>query len=190
MKNAALSTRPRKSERTRCAILAAARQLFAADSYDDVGLRDIGEAAGVDAALVNRYFGTKEALFAEALESGAQDLNIFKGTPEEFSDRVAAILVERKEGARLESFLMMLQSATSQKSSHLTEKFLDCRLRQPLKAWRCGDHDSVQAQLVLSIILGTAFSRTISPDFNLSESEKRKLQNSLKQLLVYCLDTE
>jgi|GEM_PF-2725224 len=85
---------------------------------------------------------------------------------------------------------MMLQSATSQKSSHLTEKFLDCRLRQPLKAWRRGDHDSVQAQLVLSIILGTAFSRTISPNFNLSESEKCKLQNALKQLLVYCLDPE
>lgn len=190
MKNAALSTRPRKSERTRDIILAAARELFAADSYDDVGLRDIGEAAGVDAALVNRYFGSKEALFAEALESGAEDLDIFRGTTEEFSERVAAILIEPKEGAKLESFLMLLQSATSQKSSHLTEEFLHRRLRQPLKSWRRGNHDPVKAQLVLSIILGTAFSRTISPNFNLSKSEKCKLQKTLKQLIVYCLDTE
>lgn len=190
MKNAAQPKPIRKSELTRDTILAAARELFAADSYDDVGLRDIGAAAGVDAALVNRYFGTKEALFAEALESGAEDLNIFTGTPEEFGERVAAILVEPKEGARLESFLMMLQSATSQKSSHLTEEFLDRSLRQPLKAWRRENHDPVQAQLVLSIILGIALSRTISPDFNLSKSEKRRLQQTLKRLLTYCLDTD
>ncbi|PQA86642.1 TetR/AcrR family transcriptional regulator [Hyphococcus luteus] len=190
MNSAVQPTRSRKAERTRDAILAAARALFAADSYDDVGVRDIGMAAGIDPALVIRYFGSKERLFAEALETGAEDMDLFNGTPEEFSERAAGILVEPKDGAKLQSFLMMLQSATSQKAAHLTEQYLDRRLREPLKAWRRKDYDPVQAQLVLSVILGTALSRTISPHFKMSQGEKRKLQTALKRLLIYCLDTD
>ena len=57
-------------EATRQAILEAARQLFGARAYEQVGLRDIAAAAGATAALVNRYFGTKEQLFREVLDSG------------------------------------------------------------------------------------------------------------------------
>jgi AcrR family transcriptional regulator len=57
-------------EATRQAILEAARELFGARAYEQVGLRDIAAAAGATAALVNRYFGTKEQLFREVLESG------------------------------------------------------------------------------------------------------------------------
>ena len=51
---------------TRARILAAARVRFAMDAYENVGTRDIAADAGVDAALVNRYFGGKEKLFDEA----------------------------------------------------------------------------------------------------------------------------
>ena len=52
---------------TRARILAAARVRFALDAYENVGTRDIAADAGVDAALVNRYFGGKEKLFDEAI---------------------------------------------------------------------------------------------------------------------------
>jgi AcrR family transcriptional regulator len=52
---------------TRAAILAEARALFAAQGYAGTSVRAIATAAGVDAALVHHYFGTKEKLFLAAL---------------------------------------------------------------------------------------------------------------------------
>ena len=54
--------RPRNAAATRTAILEAARERFAAESYDDVGMRDIARDVGVDAALISRYFGSKDDL--------------------------------------------------------------------------------------------------------------------------------
>ena len=61
--------RPRNAAATRTAILDAARERFAAESYDDVGMRDIARDVGVDAALISRYFGSKDDLFLAALDS-------------------------------------------------------------------------------------------------------------------------
>ncbi|NYD43519.1 TetR family transcriptional regulator [Nocardioides panaciterrulae] len=53
---------------TRAAILAAARERFAAAGYAGTSIRAVAAAAGVDAALVHHYFGTKDDLFLAALE--------------------------------------------------------------------------------------------------------------------------
>lgn len=60
--------RPRDAGRTRKAILRAARELFARASYENVQTRQIAALAGVDAALLNRYFGSKKRLFAAVLD--------------------------------------------------------------------------------------------------------------------------
>ncbi|MEU6348338.1 TetR family transcriptional regulator [Streptomyces sp. NPDC047072] len=53
---------------TRDAILAAARAEFSERGYDKTSVRGIAKAAGVDSALVHHYFGTKEQVFAAAIE--------------------------------------------------------------------------------------------------------------------------
>lgn len=53
---------------TRAAILAAAREQFASAGFAGTSVRGIAAAAGVDAALVHHYFGTKDDLFVAALE--------------------------------------------------------------------------------------------------------------------------
>ncbi len=68
--------RPRNATASRAAILAAARDAFARDSYERVGVRAIAAAAGVAPALVLRYFGSKEQLFAEVLHREVQDLGL------------------------------------------------------------------------------------------------------------------
>jgi AcrR family transcriptional regulator len=60
--------KPRRGDATRAAILAAARERFAADGYERATIRAIGADADVDPALVIRYFGSKEQLFAAAAE--------------------------------------------------------------------------------------------------------------------------
>jgi AcrR family transcriptional regulator len=52
---------------TRQVILAAARELFAAHGVDGVSVREIAAAAGVNHALVHRYFGTKDDMVAAIL---------------------------------------------------------------------------------------------------------------------------
>jgi AcrR family transcriptional regulator len=49
-------------------ILEAARAEFAERGYDKTTMRGIARAAGVDAALVHHYFGTKDDVFAAAIE--------------------------------------------------------------------------------------------------------------------------
>jgi AcrR family transcriptional regulator len=61
-------TRPRRRDAaaTRAALLAAARTLMVEHGVEGTSTRDVAAAAGVNQALVYRYFGSKEKLFAEA----------------------------------------------------------------------------------------------------------------------------
>jgi len=59
--------RRRNAANTREAILASARTAFTNSGYDGAGVREIASGAGVTAMLVNRYFGSKEQLFAEVV---------------------------------------------------------------------------------------------------------------------------
>lgn len=53
---------------SRDALLTAADALFDERGYEATTVRDIGERAGVDAALIARYFGGKEGLYLATLE--------------------------------------------------------------------------------------------------------------------------
>ena len=89
--------RPRRSDATRSAILAAARERFAADGYDRATIRAIAAAARIDPSMVMRYYGSKEGLFAAAaeFELGLPD---FGEVPrEEVGARAAAYFLERWE---------------------------------------------------------------------------------------------
>lgn len=61
-------TGERRSDRTRAGILTAARERFAADGYERATIRAIAADAAIDPAMVMRYFGSKEKLFAAAAE--------------------------------------------------------------------------------------------------------------------------
>jgi len=59
-------TRRRNAAVTRQALLTAARTLMTEHGVEGTSTRDVAAAAGVNQALVYRYFGTKEKLFSEA----------------------------------------------------------------------------------------------------------------------------
>jgi AcrR family transcriptional regulator len=60
--------RPSGSSDTRERILASALELFARNGIDRTSIRAVAAGAGVDAALVHHYFGTKQQLFAAAID--------------------------------------------------------------------------------------------------------------------------
>ncbi|MET7768033.1 TetR family transcriptional regulator [Nocardia sp. NPDC005366] len=58
----------RRSDATRAAILDAARARFAAEGYRKATVRAIAADAAIDPSMVMRYFGSKDGLFAAAVE--------------------------------------------------------------------------------------------------------------------------
>jgi AcrR family transcriptional regulator len=59
--------RPYDAAASRQALLQAAAELFDERGYERATIREIGERAGVDPALIARYFGGKEGLYLAAL---------------------------------------------------------------------------------------------------------------------------
>jgi AcrR family transcriptional regulator len=66
----------RDAVRTKAAILAAAKEAFATRGYREAGVREIAAAAGVNWALIRRYFGSKEQLYEAALNSALDIKNL------------------------------------------------------------------------------------------------------------------
>jgi AcrR family transcriptional regulator len=65
--------RPHDADASRRALLDAARGIFDEVGYDRATTREIGERAGVDPALIARYFDSKEGLFIAAIAAGSAD---------------------------------------------------------------------------------------------------------------------
>ena len=57
----------RDAQATRERLIAAARMMFSRQGFERTTVREIAGEAGVNPALINRYFGGKEQLFAEAV---------------------------------------------------------------------------------------------------------------------------
>jgi len=78
----------RRGDITRLAILNAAERCFAEGGFDGVSLRAITEAAGVDLALVNYHFGSKDNLLREVIGRRARIVH---------DDRVRALELARHD---------------------------------------------------------------------------------------------
>ena len=77
---------------TRAQLLDAARAEFADRGYEGATVRAIAERAGVDAAMVNHWFGGKEALFTASLDILVDPAMLIKdvlpGPPERLAWRI------------------------------------------------------------------------------------------------------
>lgn len=89
--------RPRQDEAddgpgTQERIRLAAREVFAERGYDKTSVRGIAKVAGVDPALVHHYFGSKDDLFAAAIEMSMEPTvvpAIVGGGPDGIGERLA-----------------------------------------------------------------------------------------------------
>src|ERR1044072_4094864 len=75
-----------KSGRTRTAILEVAREQFGKLGFERTTVRDIAAGAAIDPAMVMRYFGSKDELFARATEIDLHLPDLAKVLPHQFGD--------------------------------------------------------------------------------------------------------
>lgn len=153
--------RRRDAAATRSAIFEAATRRFADQGYQCAGVREIAADAGVDAALVNRYFGSKEGLFAEVIDC-AFNLKDLLGAAEADADLAAELARNAVFGtedvgeARRTPLLLLLRSATEPRAAELLRASLERNLVQPL-ARRLGGVDAeARAALVIAQLTGFA----------------------------------
>ena len=155
--------RRRDSAATRADILRAARVLFTRDSYDHVGMRDIAARVGVDAALVVRYFGSKERLFAEAIAQGlVLDKDLLDQGRDGLGEHLARSLVANGEAKReFDIVLVLLRSASNERAASLLREAIDEQFGLPLAEWIGGERARERASLIIATLFGIAFARKV-----------------------------
>ena len=184
-----VAPRPRNADATRAAILNAARDRFARESYDDVGMRDIAGDVGVDAALVSRYFGSKEDLFTAVLDSCSKGEELMEGDRANFGRRVAReVIFARKNEGKLKALLIMLRSVGSAKAMELVQRRGSERFFTPFAAWIGGEDAAVRARLAAATIMGMAVSCEITADFGLTPAECERMADQMGVILQDIID--
>ncbi len=180
--------RPRNAAATRAAILAAASKRFSAESYEQVGMRDVAGDVGVDAALISRYFGSKEELFLAVLNDCGEATDLMDGDRADFGRRFAHELVygARKDG-KLNMMLIMLRSAASPKAADVLKQSADA-FYGPLTEWLGGEDAKVRTRMLAGLLMGLTVGRDISGGFDLSKAECEAMCSRLATILQDLVD--
>ncbi len=102
---------------TRVEIIAAARQEFAGKGFAGATVRGIATAAGVDAALIHHYFGSKRELFLATVElpidPGLVAERVASGDPELVGARLVGALIEVWDSPAQAPLLALARSVVS-----------------------------------------------------------------------------
>lgn len=154
---------PKKSDRTRAAILVAARQLFAKQGYERTTVRDVAERARIDPAMVIRYFGSKDGLFARAASIDLELPSPEALDPNDIGRSLTEHFLEIWEGDRSkQGMAVLLRSAAS--NTFAAGKMREAFLGQVMPFIAAvGDRASAprRAGLVSSQLLGLAVCRYV-----------------------------
>lgn len=162
--NNSIAVRRRDAAATRAAILQCGRRRFQRETYEQVGVRAIAADAGVDPALISRYFGSKEGLLAEVLESTSQDpMEVLGGDRDSFGQRVARALLDPSE--RTDDCIDFIQVATrasgSPTATRLVRRHIEKQFTAPFIQWLGGKRAAEKAWLVACVLTGTSVMTAI-----------------------------
>ncbi len=150
-------TRPRNAAATRAGILAAARERFLRDGYDLAGLRAIAAEAGVDPALICRYFGSKEGLFAEVLQSTTADpAEVMAGDRATLGERLARAMLDPAAPCpdRIAFLQLAARSSSSAAASRLVRRHVQTQFIVPFSRWLGEEGAAEKAWLAAAVLVG------------------------------------
>lgn len=154
--------RTRDAAATRRALLAAARELFASEGFDRTTVRAVADRAGVNQALLFRYFGNKEGLFAEAIRDDALAV-LASGPRRELLERIVAAVFDETSTPDSGPMLAVLRGAsTSQIGAEVRLELADAYTSAFADLVDTPDRaDAVlRAELFLSWLLGISLLRS------------------------------
>jgi AcrR family transcriptional regulator len=159
--------RPAGSSDTRDRILTSARELFARNGIDRTSIRAVAAGAGVDAALVHHYFGTKQQLFAAAIHLPIDPMTVLvpmRETPiEELGLRLPSVLLPIWDSEMGAGLIATLRALLTGADVSLARSFL-----QEIVVEEVGSRvdnppgtGKIRAQFVASQLMGVVMARYI-----------------------------
>lgn len=155
--------RRRDATRTRQLLLDAARRRFAEDGYAATTVRDIADDAGVNVALISRYFTSKEGLFEACLTSAGEALR--RSTGDIGLDQIPATMAQQIAGAPAGSvagqLALLLRSSGDERADRIRLDVLRSSAARlaALAGGDAADH-LLRAEVVLAAAIGIALLRT------------------------------
>lgn len=159
--------RPPGTSDARERILVSARELFARNGIAQTSIRSIAGSAGVDPALVHHYFGTKQQLFAAAINIPIDPMDVIGPLREIPVDRIGyvlpSILLPLWDSELGKGFIATLRSILAGSEASLIRSFL-----QDVVAVEVGQRvddppgsGRVRVQFVASQLVGVVMARYI-----------------------------
>ena len=190
------SARPRGrrpgSSGTREAILAAARERFAAHGYDRTRMRDVAADAGVDAALVHYFFKSKDGLFVAAMELPFRPAEVIAPVLAEGVDGLGERMARRMltvwdEPANQAALLAIVRGAGAHPGAALAlREFVLSEIVGRLAATL--DGDQLRATLVASQVVGVIALRYIARVEPLASLDREEVVRLVAPTLQRYLD--
>jgi len=183
---AASPPKQRDSVRTKAAILQAAQVAFETRGYADVGIRDIAAAAGINSALVLRYFGSKELLFRAALAAAIDIPPLIAGDPKHFGETVVSLFLDTPR-LKPNSLPMMILATADPAARAVALDLLHELVIEPIAAWLGGDDGEVRAARISMLCSGFFTYWTLLPvrafDAGIDPATRRWLAAALQAVV-------
>lgn len=152
----------RDAARTSAAILHAAQQAFSTKGYLDTGVRDITAAAGVNPALVSRYFGSKEKLYEAALSQLLNADLVLSFPRDQFGEAVVRMLLAPAPQQRNPLPMMLLASADPTARA-ITDRLLTELFLEPMAQWYGPVRGAEKAACFALLASGLTLYRQVYP---------------------------
>ncbi|QFZ17242.1 TetR/AcrR family transcriptional regulator [Saccharothrix syringae] len=153
-------SRPRSAAATKAALLEAAAKLFAERGFDRTTVRDIASLAGVNQALLFRYYGSKDALFAAVLASRSREL--LEDSPAEQLLRNTLLRMLHDEPRPEDHPLYaMLRSSQHDTAAEALRRRMGEEYAQVLASLTDAEDAELRADLVLAWLVGIGVMRIV-----------------------------
>jgi len=182
---------------TRDALLTAARRAFLADGYDGATVRAIAAEAGVDAALIAYFFGSKRGLFSAAMalevDPATTLRSLLPGPHEELAARILrrllAVWDDPSSGSPLR--VLLVAASTEERAAIMLREYLQGELLEPLAAHLAaslGVSDAdVRARRAGVLLLGLIHTRYVLELEPLASAAPKDIEELLGGVLQHAL---
>lgn len=178
----------RNSDGTRQAIIKAAQIVFTQHGYDTASTRDIASMAGVNVALINRYFGSKEGLFdAAVMPSFAPDGSPMIGDPNDLPDVFVGMMLRKPDADDFNPLHAALKSAGSEVVGSKLRRALEENLIAPFAEW-IGKDGRQKAIAMWSTVLGYEMLNGVLGMSTGTKNRKDELETILQASLKAVID--
>jgi AcrR family transcriptional regulator len=180
---ATAARRPHDAEASRRALLEAAREVFDECGYDRATTREIGERAGVDAALIARYFDSKEGLFIATIAAGSAEEEDLDFAPAELLRFLLERWDERGHNpiSRALASPSLTDDARAQIATVVDDRVL-AGLAAELRSRGAADPE-LRAELLVALAVGVAMTRANGTLERLAAAPREDVLAALAPLL-------